>query len=84
MAPSDFPPTSSKSGDLAGSVVPSIATADAERIVAIRLAGSVEIQRAADCARKWPAATVAQVRAVVPSVVQRVVVRTAWVELPTQ
>jgi DNA invertase Pin-like site-specific DNA recombinase len=44
-------------------------------------AGSVEIQRAADCARKWPAATVAQVRAVVPSVVQRVVVRDGLVEL---
>ena len=44
-------------------------------------AGSVEIQRAADFARNWAEATATQVRAVVPSVVKRVVVRDGLVEL---
>jgi hypothetical protein len=42
---------------------------------------SVEIQSAADFARKWAAATTAQVRAVVPSVVKRVVVSDGLIEL---
>jgi site-specific DNA recombinase len=44
-------------------------------------AGSVEIQRAAGFAQKWAAATTAQVRAVVPSVVKRVVVSDGLIEL---
>jgi hypothetical protein len=44
-------------------------------------AGSVEIQRAADSAREWAVATVAQVQTVVPSVVKRVIVRDGAVEL---
>jgi site-specific DNA recombinase len=44
-------------------------------------AGSVEIQRAAELARNWAAATVSKVRAVVPTIVQRVVVRDDRIEL---
>jgi DNA invertase Pin-like site-specific DNA recombinase len=44
-------------------------------------AGSVEIQRAAECAQKWAAATVAQVRAVVPTIVKRVIVHDNLIEL---
>jgi hypothetical protein len=44
-------------------------------------AASVEIQSAADFAREWAAATTAQVRGIVPSVVKRVVVTDGLVEL---
>jgi hypothetical protein len=44
-------------------------------------AGSVEIQQAADFVRNWAPATATQVRAVVPSVVKRVIVRDGRVEL---
>jgi DNA invertase Pin-like site-specific DNA recombinase len=44
-------------------------------------AGSVEIQSAADFARKWATAAVAHVRSVVPTIVQRVIVRDNLIEL---
>jgi DNA invertase Pin-like site-specific DNA recombinase len=43
--------------------------------------GSVEIRHAADCAGKWATATVVQVRAVVPTIVKRVIVRDNLIEL---
>src|ERR1035437_9884618 len=50
-------------------------------VLCSRSAGSVEIQRAAECARKWAAAAVAQVRAVVSSIVKRVIVHDNLIEL---
>jgi site-specific DNA recombinase len=50
-------------------------------VLCSRTAGSVEIQCAAKCARKWAAATVDQVRAVMPTIVKRVIVRDSFVEL---
>jgi hypothetical protein len=49
-------------------------------VLCSRTAGSVEIQRA-ECAQKWAAATTAQVRAVVPSIVKRVVISDGLIEL---
>jgi hypothetical protein len=50
-------------------------------VLCSRTASSLEIQRAAECAQKWAAATVVQVRAVVPTIVKRVVVRDNLIEL---
>jgi len=50
-------------------------------ILCSRTADSVETRRAAESARKWTAATVAQVRTIVPAVVKQVVVRDCVVEL---
>jgi site-specific DNA recombinase len=50
-------------------------------VLCSRTGGSVETKRAAGCAERWAAATVAQVRALVPAIVKRVIVRDNLVEL---
>jgi hypothetical protein len=50
-------------------------------VLCSRTAGSVETQRAAECIEKWVVVTVAQVKAVVPAIVKRVIVRDNLIEL---
>jgi len=50
-------------------------------VLCSRTGGSVETKRAAECAERWSATTEAQVRAVVPAIVKRVIVRDNLVEL---
>jgi hypothetical protein len=50
-------------------------------VLCSRTAGSVEIQRAAECAQKWAASGVPQVRAVVSTIVKRVIVHDNLIEL---
>jgi site-specific DNA recombinase len=50
-------------------------------VLCSRTGSSVETKHAAECAERWAAATVAQVGAVVPAIVKRVIVRDNRIEL---